>query len=214
MIPPILHRVVPERTDDQVEQWWAQFVEMHPSWEHRTWRDPLDPADFPLTSPHWDRCTSGAQLAGLVRLEAVSRHGGFYVDSDCEPFRPLDPLLRLDGVAAWEDRACVPDAVFGANQEHPALDEMIGLAVRRLTGRGRTWQNDRGAWSTGPGVFTTVLPGRTDWLLLGPDAFYPWHYSRIAEDAARDHRVEKPWSFLAHHWHGSWLPEEKRPANR
>ena len=84
MIPRILHRTVPAETAAEAEQFWAKAVALHPGWEHHTWRDPLDPAEFPITSPHWWRCMTGAQLAGLVRLEVLWNHGGIYIDSDVE----------------------------------------------------------------------------------------------------------------------------------
>lgn len=203
MIPRILHRTVPAETAAEAEQFWAKAVALHPGWEHHTWRDPLDSAEFPITSPHWWRCMTGAQLAGLVRLEVLWNHGGIYIDSDVELVRPLDPLCQLDAFAAWEDAQCVPDAVLGARPQHPAVKDMLDLAVRRLKSDSTDWRTGNGAWATGPGVTTTVLPGRDDVLLLPPGSFYPYHYTekhRRGEDWAA-----LPWCFGAHHWAASWL---------
>lgn len=205
MIPPLLIRTVPADTSPQVEKWWERFGRIHPTWDLHTHREPLDPSAWPLTSDLWDRCRSGAQKAGLVRLEALWSTGGVYVDSDVEPYRPLDPLLALPGFAAWEDANCVPDAVLGFAPTHPAVGEMLTLARRRLTQpRNDDWATGTGAWSTGPGVTTTVLPGRSDVLLLPPGSFYPYHYSRKRQDARKDHMAAQPWCFCAHHWHHSW----------
>lgn len=195
-IPPILHRTVPEKTTPQVEAWWSTFQRIHPGWQFMTHRDPMDPEEWPLTGPHWDRCTSGAQKAGLIRLEALHRWGGVYVDSDVEPYRPLTPLLHLTGFAAWEDANCVPDAVMGAIPGHPALEEMLTLAIARI---------EKGAWESGPGVTTEVLPGRDDWLVLPPGAFYPYHYGDKVNGRHKDHKRAQPWAFVAHHWAASWL---------
>ncbi len=200
-IPRIIHRVVPRETSPTVERWWETWEGLHPGWSCVTWRDPLDPADFPMTSPLWDRCETGAQLADLVRLEAVWSMGGIYVDSDVEPYRPLDPLLPLPAFAAWEDRASVPNAVFGAAKEHPAIRACLDLAISRMPCP---------TWDTGPGVMTHVLPGRPDVLLLPPGSFYPYHYRDAKKGRGRDHATEQPWCFGAHHWAGSWLPPEKR----
>lgn len=196
-IPRILHRTVPQRTSVEVEGWWEAWQRLHPGWEFRTWRDPLRRRDFPRTSKLWARCSSGAQLAGLVRLEALWRHGGVYVDSDVEPYRSLEPLIGANGFAGWEDKRCVPDAVLGFTAGHPAVEAMLDLAEQRLRDGG-------GAWETGPGVSTSVLPGRYDVVLLPPGSFYPYHYSDKAKGRRRDHRGEQPWAFAAHHWHHSW----------
>jgi len=199
MIPPTLHRVVPEHTTAQVEEWWSEFGRLHPGWELRTWRDPLDPDEWE-TGDLFGRCTSGAQLAGLVRLEVLWRHGGIYVDSDVEPYRPLHPLLSLDGFAAWEDANCVPDAVMGFCAGHPAVREMLGLARQRICSQSTDWRTGSGAWATGPGVTTTVLPDRPDVLLLPPGSFYEVHYSQKDKLGQKP----KPYELARHHWAHSW----------
>lgn len=205
MIPPRLIRTVPAVTSPQVEQWWEQACALHPRWRHVTLRDPLPPADFPVTSPHWGHCQNGAQFAGLIRLEALLT-GGVYIDSDVELFRPLDVLLHVSAFAAWEDAKTVPDAVLGARHGHPAIRECLNLALHRLTSGTGDWRTGVGAWSTGPGVTTAVLPAHPDVLLLPPGSFYPYHYSEKQDRRHEDHRTLQPWAFGAHHWAASWLP--------
>lgn len=202
-IPRILHRVVPAEPNDLAEAWWCDFQALHPGWEFRTWRDPIDPDAFPLTAPHWNKVKHGAQLADLVRLEALWNQGGVYVDQDMQPFRPLDALLPLSAFAAWEDDKRVPNAVLGAVPGHPAIRECIDLAVQRLD------EDMDVATATGPGLLTLVLPWRADVLLLPPGSFYPVHY-RQARMLRRFNPGTAPWAFAAHHWWGSWLPENRR----
>jgi hypothetical protein len=203
VIPARLIRTLPNLSTPTVEAWWRGFGELHQGWETVTYRDPLDPRQFPLTADAWPRCTNGAQLAGLVRLEVLWHHGGVYVDSDVECLRPFTPLLGAAAFAGWEDPRVVPDAVLGAEAEHPAIGQCIELALQRL---------ELGAWESGPGVTTEVLPGRPDVLLLPPGAFYPYHYTRKEQDRRRDHASEQPWAFAAHHWHASWVPPKARPV--
>lgn len=204
MIPPRLIRTVPATTTDEVESFWAGACDMHPDWDHVTLRDPIDTALFPVTSPYWSRCVSGAQLAGLVRLEALLTLGGVYLDSDCEVYRPMDALLGVKAFAGWEDAQTVPDAVLGAEAGHPAINACLNLALVRLGSGDEDWRTGRGAWATGPGVTTTVLPGRLDVLLLPPGSLYPYHYTE-KDRRHEDHATASPWAFLAHHWNGSWL---------
>lgn len=193
-IPRIFHRTVPEQTTDEVEQWWADLQRIHPGFLFRTYREPVDPADFPLTSDLWGRCENGAQKAGLIRLEALHAWGGVYVDSDVRPVRSFTPLLEVAAFAAWEDESTVPDAVLGSQPKHPAFEEMLAKARASITGGGNAWQS-------GPGVTTEVLPNRDDVLLLPPGSFYPHHYLRKAEAGAHN---DDPWVICEHMWHHSW----------
>jgi mannosyltransferase OCH1-like enzyme len=202
-IPKILHRVVPEHTPAEAERWWAEFGRLHPDWTLMTHRDPLRPVDWPKTSRYWPRVRNGAQLADLVRLEALLKWGGVYVDQDVQPFRPLDPLLSVEAFAAWEDDRCVPNAVMGARPDHPAIARCLELCIKRQS---------KGTWAAGAGVTTEVLPGRPDVLLLPPESFYPVHY----RDPDRDAKMagfkprQHPWTFALHAYWGSWLEEERR----
>lgn len=204
MIPPIFHRTVPSKTEAKVEAFWRTFQQHHDPavWEFVTWRDPLDPAEWPLTAKAWDKCANGAQYAGLIRLEALYKHGGFYIDSDVECLRSWETLRFAPAVAGWEDNAVIPDAVLGAIPGHPAVLDMLAAAVESVT-------NGEDAWHSGPGVSTRILRGRDDVLLLPPGAFYPVHYhekARLRENFSRT----APSAFSVHHWHGSWLTPEQR----
>lgn len=208
-IPRILHRVVPEHTPELAERWWARFAELHPDWTLLTHRDPLGPSEWPLTARHWHRAANGAQLAGLVRLEALLRWGGVYVDEDVEPIRALDPFLPLEAFAAWEDERCVPDAVIGARSGHPAIRAALELAIARVATGG---SSERATWASGPGVLTELLPGRSDVLLLPPGSFYAVRWGDPERDARMDafEPARHPWAFALHHYWGSWLDEKRR----
>lgn len=203
MIPKILLRTVPEHTTIEVEDFWRIACDLHPTWEHVTWRDPLDPLTFPETSPHWHLCQNGAHLAGLVRLEALWHWGGAYLDSDVELFRPLDPLLEHHVFAGFEDDNIVPDAVLGAEAHHPAIRACLDDALERIQSDSTDWRTGNGAWSCGPGVTTTNLIGRDDVTLYPPSAFYPYSYHE-KHRRNDDHRAN-PLTYAAHHWAGSWL---------
>lgn len=198
MIPKRLIRVVQIGLCQEFEDFWKKAVDLHPDWEHITYVNRANPDGFPLTRDSWDDCSSGAQLAGLIRMEELYQRGGIYIDSDVEPYRPFDVLLNLPAFAAWEDGRVVPDAVMGFERYHPAALECVTKAVASVR---------LGAWESGPGITTRVLPGRLDVLLFPPGSWYPYHWSQ-KERRSEDHKSENPWAFGAHHWAGSWqLPK-------
>lgn len=192
-IPNILHRTVPAQTSPEIEAFWDETRRLHPGWGCFTHREPVDPGAFPLTGHLFGKCQNGAQKAGLIRLELVFHHGGIYLDSDVKSFKSLAPLLGNQMFAAWEDEHVVPDAIFGARPEHPAIEEMIHKACASVSA-------GEDAWKSGPGVFTSTLPGRDDVLLLPPGSFYDVHY---LEKKDLD-RPPRPYELARHMWHHSW----------
>lgn len=199
MIPRILFRTVPAETTAEVEAWWEHACSLHPGWEHRTYRDPIDPTDW-ATSDLWPKCLAGAQFADVIRLEALERHGGVYVDSDVEVFRPFTPLLGVEMFAGWEDDQSIPNAVLGAVPHHPA----VRLALHRIREYIEHPHESRSTaeriWIAGN--MTTVLQGRPDVLTLPPGSLYPVHYRETSD--VRDPMRAWPWAFCRHHWRHSW----------
>lgn len=205
-IPKILFRTVGEVTDDQTEAWWARSVELTPGWHHITYRDPADPEEFPYATTYWHACNSGAQRAGIIRLEALMQHGGLYLDSDVELWKDPTPLLDNRAIAAWEDANTIPDAILGFEPDHAVLPVMLDEALRKIP---------EGAWESGPGVTTRNLAGRDDVTLLPTEWLYPFHWKSsvkrrfdVSTPVGRRNyeklKSSMPDTFMAHHWRHSW----------
>jgi len=197
MIPRRLVRTVPATVDAEAERLWAIACALHPDWDHVTWRDPVNPAAFPLTSPYWGDCETGAQLADLIRAEDLLHSGGWYIDSDVWCLKPFDPLCALEAVAAWEDHLHVPNAVLGFRPGHPALAEVVDKAIER---RGM------GTWLAGVGVTTEAFKRRDDVVLLPPGVFYPvaWQDAHRRMVDWREVAKRNPWAFAIHQYKASW----------
>lgn len=190
MIPKVLHRVVPEDVPDVFEAYWQRWCCLHPDWVTFTWQDPLDPADWEM-GRLFGKCSTGAQLAGLVRLEVVYRIGGVYVDMDMEPVRPIDELCDNECFIGTEDGTILTDAMFGAAPGHRGIRACMDLLLD-------------GYWSanpsdTGPRLTTQMLSGRHDVTVLPKDALYPYLWTE--PDRATEHFPE---SFAVHRWNHSW----------
>lgn len=209
MIPRRLVRTVPAETSTQVEQWWQQACDLHPDWEHETWREPVDPDDFPLTGHLFATCETGAQKADLIRAERLWWVGGCYADSDYVALRPFDSLLGVPGFAAYEDRDHIPNAVMGFEANHPALQRVIELAIQR---------HGQGTWAAGVGVTTEVFRADDTVLLLPPGSFYAVHWRDAHKTGVNvdEVRAANPWAFGVHMYAHSWVSKEspRRPRER
>lgn len=201
LIPRIFHRTLPEQVDPQLEEWWEARRALHPDWEFRTYRDPIDPAMFPRTSSLWSRCETGAQKADLIRLEALVQWGGVYVDADCRPVGSHESLRCCPAYAAWEDETTIPNAVMGAIPNHPAMVEALNRSIAGVRRRRKTYD-------TGVAITTAVFKGRTDMVLLPPGAFYPHHYLEKHQAG----RQTGPWTVEEHMWSHSWGDEKSKQS--
>jgi GT2 family glycosyltransferase len=199
-IPPILHRVVIGLEPETSRRWWAKFGELHPAWDLQTHSLPFDPKAWPLTSWLFPHTVHPAQLADFIRLEALWNDGGVYVDWDIEPYRPLDPLLSLEGFVGWALPHIAANGVMGFRPHHPAVGKTLDLAMARFAA------DRENLISIGPGAITEAVKGRNDVLLLPPQSFY------AAGHVANPSQVEgqfagDPWVYVVHWGHGTWKAE-------
>ena len=81
---------------------WRRFC---PGWEIREWNDAAIERIDNRYMREALRAKKWAFAADYVRLYALDRFGGFYLDTDLELFKPLDPFLANDFTTGFIDRA-------------------------------------------------------------------------------------------------------------
>lgn len=124
MIPKIIHFTVAKKTTPDQDRVIARARELHPNWDIKVWQDPIDTSNFKLSRYH-EKTNSGAQLADLIRLDAIYLDGGIYLDSDVFLNRDLSPLLDQDSFFCSEDGKVLTNAVFAAIPRHPLISKLI-----------------------------------------------------------------------------------------
>ena len=99
MIPKKIHQIWISK--DPVPSFFQGYMrklrDMHPAWEYRLW-------DLQDISPLLPRVALDAYAAGMHpalvsdigRFAVLKEYGGIYLDADCEPVKPLDPLIGGD----------------------------------------------------------------------------------------------------------------------
>lgn len=104
MIPKKIHYCwfgqgeMPQLAKDCIAS-WHKFM---PDWEYKLWNE--DNFDFnavPYTKEAYE-ARKFAFVSDYVRLWALEREGGLYMDVDFEVYKPFDDLLHLDAFAGFE----------------------------------------------------------------------------------------------------------------
>lgn len=110
MIPKVIHYCwfgrgeMPEMAKKCIAS-WHKFM---PDYEYKLWNeDCFDVNSVPYTKEAYST-RKFAFVSDYVRLWALEREGGIYLDTDVEVFRPLDDLLGYHAFAGFEGSKHLP----------------------------------------------------------------------------------------------------------
>lgn len=124
MIPHILHRVWlgPKPPDDTWLDGWRRAC---PGWEIRTWTDrDLEGIDVPYVKEAY-AAKKWAFVADYLRLVALEREGGFYLDTDVELASSFDPYCGDSFVVGLVKSGLPQTAVIGAEKGSSVVKEIL-----------------------------------------------------------------------------------------
>lgn len=208
-IPPIIHYAwfgpapIPPAYQAFIDGWRRLL----PGWRLMGWNErDIDWSSRYLNEAHATR--GWTRLADYMRVMALHRHGGFYLDTDVELIRPLESLRTEQVVLGFQAEepgpSWVNNAVIGATPGHPFLARWLRAFEERMPG----WR--RMGDAHGPGLVTRLLeedgladggaavPRRVGAVtVLPPDRFYPYPWTtQFTPDCVT------PETFAVHHWGG------------
>ena len=121
MIPKTIHYCwfgrseMPQLAKDCIASWHR----LMPDWEYRLWNEENFDVDCtPYTSEAY-ATEKYAFVTDYVRLWALEREGGVYMDTDVEVIKPLDDLLHLTAFTGYEGSKQLPPVTgIMASQAH------------------------------------------------------------------------------------------------
>jgi mannosyltransferase OCH1-like enzyme len=197
MIPKILHRVwlgdQPE--PENFQRWHRRLRVLNPDWSIVTWDEGSLKALGIERGELVDMWPSSlAAQSNAVRLAAVWKFGGVYLDCDVEPLRPIpNEWLKYPAFAFEQDeqkRLC--NAVFGAERQNP----WVGWQIMES---GVTYRRSDAAW----GVYLMTKTAKDHYVKrLPPHLVYPFSW-----ETPETERKPHPDSVLVHWWSNSWNPK-------
>ena len=213
-LPRLLHYcwVGPKRPDSLMRECLQSWRAHSPGFEILRWDESNLPSDQfidrALAAGQWSRASNA------VRLHALSRYGGIYLDTDVEMLQSFEPLRRFDCFLGFQYvpdgtdykpfDMCVAPGVMGAAPGHPFLQRFQARIPRDVEGPQ--------AFSVlGPKMATSILieDGLTGYsdtaVTLGgvtvfpKNTFYPYFYRETF-----DRRCLGPATLSVHHWAKRW----------
>ena len=137
MIPKIIHYCWFGRGEmpDLVKRCIASWHKYMPDWEYRSWsEDNFDIASAPAYVQEAYAAKKYAFVSDYVRLWALEREGGLYMDVDFEVYKPFDDLMeQYEAFAGYEGskRNPVMMGVIAAQAHHSWIQAMMQTYNRR-----------------------------------------------------------------------------------
>ncbi|MFQ2418867.1 glycosyltransferase [Aeromonas caviae] len=198
MIPKIVHYCwfgkggVPPLNKKCIETW--SKLE---GFDFMLWDESNSPMDDPLIKALYKK-KQWAFISDYVRLYALNKYGGVYLDTDIEIVKDLTPLLMFSAFIGLESEDKYNNAVMGAIQGHQFLVECMDFMRRNF---------ESGKVLYSPEVVTSVLKFShkiNDVTLLSQEYFYPYNpYRNDSLSQLMFHDITQN-TYAIHHWSNSW----------
>ena len=218
MIPKIIHYCwlsgdeFPPLFKKCIQSWKKNL----PGWEFRLWdKTCLEEINEPWVHEAYEAKVY-SHASDYIRLYAVYKFGGFYLDCDVEVLKDFSPLLGLDYVLSMENSISgyIESATFGAHAGNPYLKKCMNRY------HNRHFKKDDGSYDYSyiiPDIMMQCVekytmidkiedfnPEQSTTQLFSPTFFGPKNYSTGKFDQFSDN------TFSIHHFRGSWRPFKMR----
>lgn len=179
-----------------------------PGYRIQEWNEENSPMDVEYVKRAYGK-KLWAKASNFVRLYALYREGGLYLDTDVEIIRKFDPLMGEDCFLGFQQKMKSTDwvgmGVIGSIAGHPFLEQCISLTLERF--------NQKGQFYRSPAMATLVLKrmGLREYGLqkVGGVRIYPAQYFYPFPYWESFHRkciMEDTYS--VHYWEATWVKQE------
>jgi mannosyltransferase OCH1-like enzyme len=200
-------------------EWQERWKKLNPKWEFMMWHE--TPNHHALwcegcwrqlgIQTQWqqdllDRACHLSQRTNIWRYLLIQEIGGLYIDTDLEPFKPIDSLVKNHKAFAarrqspFHIREC---AFFGATPGHPWTAQL----VNELPSRDPTI-----SLSMGTSYFTAITDQHPDVVILPENEvlfLVPDDWCRAKREAKLPESclaTAPPEAYAQHHWSSIWFP--------
>lgn len=214
MIPKIIHycwfggNPQPEDVKKYIES-WRKYC---PDYQLKEWNE----SNFNLNENDYCReayeAKKWAFVTDYVRLKALYEYGGFYMDTDVEVIKSLEPLRIYNAVSGYESSTHIPTGTMGACRDN----EWIGMLLKDYEYRHFIQNDGKLDLTTNVDVITKLTKEKYNLTLDGSFTKFgdnmvllPFDYLCAKSLKTGEVKITDN-TYTIHHFSGSWLSEEKR----
>lgn len=213
MIPKIIHycwfgrNPKPELAEKCIASWKKKCS----GYEIREWNeDTFDISQAPRYVQQAYEAKKWAFITDYVRLYAMTRFGGIYMDTDVEVLKSLDKFLKHEAFSGFEDEKNIPTGIMACRKGFPLFEELLEYYDTA------DFYNEDGSYNltTNVTIITEICRNKgliqnnkyqeiEGFALYPKDVFCPISYET--------NELKKTRNTVTIHWFsGSWQPEEDK----
>lgn len=214
MIPKIIHYCWfgGKEKPDEVQKYIASWKRYCPDYEIKEWNE----SNFDINENDYCReayeAKKWAFVTDYVRLKVLYEEGGFYMDTDVEVVKSLDPLRVYDAVSGYESQTHIATGTMGACRDN----EWIGMLLHDYNHRHFLREDGTCDMTTNVVVITDLTVKKYGLQLHGQKLMFghnmvllPFDYL-CAKDFVTEQIMQTANTYTIHHFKGSWLLEDER----
>ena len=214
--PPTIHQIwfdwgVPSPPANHAV-YMEKLKKLHPTWDYKLWSTDTAHSFLQTRAPEYlavyDTFRYNIQRCDFFRLVVIYVLGGVYIDTDVEPMRALDPLLKHGLVLVWSphEQKAYSNFFILAKPQHPFIKALLDDVVARhpypATGILALSRSRYILESTGPRLLTRVAKAHP--ILLN-SAFILPHEMTCTHTAMGMPLQSSKDAWMNHHWAKSWV---------
>lgn len=133
MIPKIIHYCWFGKNpkNKRIEKCMRSWKLKCPDYEFMEWNeDNFNVDDFLYVREAYN-LKKWAYVSDVVRLYALDKYGGIYLDTDVEVVKDFSDLLSLDGFLGFEGNKWIATSVIAARKHHPIISNFLKAYEQR-----------------------------------------------------------------------------------
>lgn len=210
-IPKIIHycwfgRNPKPKLANQCIKSWKKYC---PSYEIVEWNeDNFDVSTAPLYVRQAYEAKKWAFVTDYVRLYAMTKYGGIYMDTDVELLKTLDEFLACEAFSGFEDDVHIPTGIMACEKGFPLFETFLHYYDSICFANADGTYND----VTNVIIMTEIclehgLVQNGEYQIVDGFSLYPRDFFCPLE--CESGRLRKTKNTVCIHWfNGSWLPKE------